>query len=116
MEISAAKNFTSPTLLVAKEQVDTAPTKVNAFGIGEANKPEVQLSPQAQILQQNEQTQAQRRQSLESNQSTVEDSNKAEQISGNEFVRVSSSVGSASSNNLTTEKATEVYRSIQDLL
>ncbi|MBU2878695.1 MULTISPECIES: hypothetical protein [Alteromonadaceae] len=87
-------------------------SSVNAFGIGNANKPEVELSAQARILQQNEQTQNERNQSAQMNSQ----SNQTEALSGTEFIRVSSSVGSAARNNLTTEKATEVYRSIQDLL
>lgn len=115
MEITAAKNIVNSTPSI-KVVSDDAPQKVNAFGIGNANKPEVELSPQAKILQQNEQTQAERRQSLEQNSQNNDESKQDSQTSGNDFVRVSSSVGSASSNNLTTEKATEVYRSIQDLL
>ncbi|MCV2883582.1 hypothetical protein OE749_02570 [Aestuariibacter sp. AA17] len=81
-----------------------------AYGIGSANKPEVELSPQARILQQNEKQQEARRESLQQE----EDNPNA--LTGDEFVRVSSSVGTAQKNNLTTEKATEVYRSIQEML
>lgn len=91
-------------------QGETAEGSLNAFGIGSANKPEVELSPQARILQQNE---AQQRERQESQNEEQDDSNA---LSGNEFVRVSSSVGSAQKNNLSTEKATEVYQSIQKLL
>ncbi|GAC16919.1 hypothetical protein [Aliiglaciecola lipolytica] len=87
-------------------------TGVNAFGIGNANKPEVELSAQARILQQNEQTQNERRESVNAGNQAEESAD----VTGNEFIRVSSSVGSAARNNLTSEKATEVYRSIQDLL
>ena len=85
---------------------------LNAFGIGRANQTEVELSPQARILQQNEQDQQQRANQLE--QTSEPDS--APSSSGTEFVRVSSSVGTAARNNLSTDKATEIYQSIQDLL
>ncbi|ALS99840.1 hypothetical protein [Lacimicrobium alkaliphilum] len=88
--------------------------RLNAFGIGEANKPRVELSPQARILQQAEQTQ------LERQQSRPAKDEKAQQETtelNNNFVRVSSSLGeSAQANNLNSEKATELYRSIEKLL
>lgn len=114
MEIGATNNLIN---LNIGESASTgnAVRSQNAFGIGAANRAEVEISPQARILQQNEQTQQQRNQAL--NQSTEQqDEQSAPSISGTEFIRVSSSIGSAARNNLSTEQATEVYRSIQDLL
>lgn len=91
----------------------------NAFGIGSANQPEVQLSPQARILQQTEQNQSELREGLENarNQENGDsEENTQNELSGSEFVRVSSSVGTTARNNLSTERAAEVYQSIQDLL
>lgn len=89
---------------------------VNAFGIGQANQSNVELSPQARILQQNEKDQLARTQSLGQDKGTESDTSSEQEVAGTAFVRVSSSVGTAARNNLTTEKATEVYQSIQDLL
>lgn len=113
MEIGATNNLNSVSF-VQKETANSATnTTPNAFGIGSANQKEVTLSPQAQILQQNEQTQSERSSTL--GQTNVQGSNR-QATSGNDFVRVSSSAGSAAKNNLTAEQAAEVYQSIQDLL
>lgn len=94
---------------VAKEE-----QKLNAYGIGEANRPTVELSAQARILQQTEQNQEQRRAQAQRTEGEERDTS---QEFSNEFVRVSSSVGQSSqANNLTTEKATELYRSIEKML
>ncbi|WJG09019.1 hypothetical protein [Aliiglaciecola sp. LCG003] len=89
---------------------------LNAYGIGSANQPEVQLSPQARILQQNEQTQNQRAESLTADKKAEKQPESVEELARTDFIRVSSSVGAAAKNNLTSEQATEVYRSIQELL
>lgn len=80
----------------------------NAFGIGAANQPEPQLSPQARILQQNEQQNRERQESFEQNQ---EDNGR-----NDGFIRVSGSEGSTQKGNLSAEKAAEIYRSIEALL
>lgn len=116
MEINATSaklniDFRGPT--AATKSVKQS-EKLNAFGIGEANKPQVELSPQARILQQAEQTQLERQQTG----SAKEDEEPQETTDpSNNFVRVSSSLGeSAQANNLNSEKATELYRSIEKLL
>lgn len=114
MEIGVNNTFNNQ-LLATNTSTNDTPRPVNAFGIGQANQADVELSPQARILQQNEQTQAERREAAGQGQNDNDESAENE-ISGNEFVRVSSSVGSAAKNNLTSEKATEVYQSIQALL
>ncbi|GAA0854172.1 hypothetical protein [Aliiglaciecola litoralis] len=106
--VSRLNNLSLNQLSSADSQTRT----INAFGIGAANQPEVELSPQARILQQNERDQQERASNLDQNKDATE----AESLTGTDFVRVSSSVGTAARNNLSTEKATEVYRSIQDLL
>ncbi|MCC2617918.1 hypothetical protein LJ739_16820 [Aestuariibacter halophilus] len=116
MEIGGITAF--PTVTVntgTARQAEPSDSSPNAFGIGRANQPEVQLSPQARILQQNEQNDSARREALGQDRSQ-QDSQPSQDVAGNDYVRVSSSVGSAQRNNLTTEQATEVYRSIQDLL
>ncbi|MEP4890323.1 MAG: hypothetical protein ABJV04_09880 [Aliiglaciecola sp.] len=116
MEITTSNSLNNISNSLSNTSNSKEPS-LNAFGIGNANKPEVELSAQARILQQNEQTVRERTQP-EQNQNTEADNqnDSAEGLSGNEYIRVSSSVGSAAKNNLTTEKATEVYRSIQELL
>lgn len=86
---------------------------LNAFGIGKANKPEVELSAQGKILQQTEQAQRVRQESLQPSKAKDESE---QPDSTNNYVRVSSSVGSTQRNNLSGEEATEVYRSIEKLL
>jgi hypothetical protein len=84
-----------------------------AFGIGQVNKPEVELSAQGKILQQAEQVQQVRQQSLQQ----PKQKNEAEQSdTTNKYIRVSSSVGNAQRNNLSADEATEIYRSIEKLL
>jgi hypothetical protein len=81
----------------------SAPT--NNFGIGQNSN--VELSAQAKILQQTERNQG-ARQSAATNDSAP--------TSNNEFVRVSSSVGTDQKNNLSNEQALKIYRSIEKLL
>lgn len=113
MEIGATNSLNNLSQ-AQKETVNSATkTAPNAFGIGAANQKEVTLSPQAQILQQNEQTQNER---ASASRQSSDQSSDTQQLSGNDYVRVSSSVGSAAKNNLTAEQAAQVYQSIQDLL
>lgn len=115
MEISATSaklniDFRGP---VEKAGNGQKSEKLNAFGIGEANKPQVEVSAQAKILQQAEQSQLERQQSNPARQNKEQQSSEP----SNNFVRVSSSLGeSAQANNLNSEKATELYRSIEKLL
>jgi hypothetical protein len=113
VEIGATNSLNSLSLAPKEAQNTATKTTPNAFGIGTANQKEVTLSPQAQILQQNERTQNERSTAL--GQTSVKDTD-TQPISGNDYVRVSSSAGSAAKNNLTAEQAAEVYQSIQDLL
>lgn len=101
------------------QQENTTELPVNAFGIGRANQPEVELSPQARILQQNEANQAQLSERLAEAREETEPQNNEQQepdTDNSGFVRVASSEGSAQRNNIPAEKAAEVYRSIQSLL
>ena len=119
MEIRSTNSLANLSITSSGSSENTSESQPNAFGIGSANQPEVQLSPQARILQQNEQTENERREAFDQQRqqdSNNDEENQQEAGSNSEFVRVSSSVGSAQSNNLSTEKATEIYRSIQDLL
>lgn len=85
----------------------------NAFGIGQANQPEVELSAQAKILQQSEQQSASRT----NNTATSNAQNDAAPVSSSDFIRVSSSIGKATqSNGLTEKEALELYRSIEKLV
>lgn len=113
MEIGSANKLNNLSFAQQSSQNAAQPKESNAFGIGSANQPEVNLSPQAQILQQNEQTQAER---IQSQRQTESSGSEPEPTTSNDFVRVSSSAGSAAKNNLTAEQAAEVYQSIQDLL
>lgn len=112
MEIGTVNNLTNLSAAI-KRDAEPKDMPPNAFGIGRANQPDVKLSAQARILQQNEQLQQQRQQSLQ----PEEQKPPLEQpLVGNEYIRVSSSVGTSAKNNLSTEKATEMYQSIQKLL
>lgn len=116
MEIGAATNITNFASSLAKSDNANVEQELNAFGIGRANQPEVELSPQARILQQNEQTQNARSQASGQNAPADQEQEDSSQTSGTDFVRVSSSVGSTARNNLSSDRAAEVYQSIQDLL
>lgn len=118
MEIGAANNITNFASSVARSNSTSASDdgQVNAFGIGSANQPTVELSPQARILQQNEASQSERASALGQDDPTEQQDEETSQTSGTDFVRISSSVGSSSKSNLSTQRATEVYQSIQDLL
>lgn len=102
------------------QQDNLAQQPVNAFGIGRANQPEVELSPQARILQQNEANQQQLSERLAEAREEAESQNNEQQEEPEQdnsgFVRVASSEGSAQRNNIPAERAAEVYRSIQSLL
>ncbi len=113
MEIGNLANQVNLPKIVSSPSSQAA-EQPNAFGIGVANKPEVELSAQARILQQNERTVNERREA--SSGDTDQDPSQDTQGINSDYVRVSSSVGSAASNNLSAEKATEIYQSIQDLL
>ncbi|MDN4502159.1 hypothetical protein QX776_07080 [Alteromonadaceae bacterium BrNp21-10] len=113
MEISATNNIINSSIVPAAKNVEA---KINAFGIGQANQPAVELSPQAQILQQTEQSLKSAVQSANSDdkQSKKDESDNA---IAQEFVRVSSSIGKNSqSNALTSEQALDIYRSIEQYL
>lgn len=115
MEIGAKSNLSNLSFSQSSPASEQQPQRPNAFGIGSANRPEVELSPQARILQQNEQNANNLREGLQQQDDSASDENNPA-LAGNDYVRVSSSVGSAARNNLTAEQAAEVYQSIQDLL
>lgn len=103
---------------------DQEETRLNAFGIGEANKTEVELSPQARILQQtdanqrdlSERLEEQRQAARERAEQEQQDDQAQESNSTNGFVSVASSEGRAQRNNLSSEKAAEVYQAISKLV
>ncbi|GGD70263.1 hypothetical protein [Lacimicrobium alkaliphilum] len=115
MEINATSATLKNDVRLPADRVDAGnkSRNLNAFGIGEANKPQVELSAQAKILQQSEQRQLERQQSAPVKQEKEQEP----QELNNNFVRVSSSIGESSqANNLNSEKAAELYRSIEKLL
>lgn len=93
---------------------DTKP--LNAFGIGQANQPEPNLSPQARILQQNDENQRALREGLEEARENAQQESTEPETDNSGFVRVASSEGSVQRNNLPAEKAAEIYRSVQSLV
>jgi len=114
MDVSATSSVLNNALTTQKSSTSKT-TALNAYGIGEANQPKVELSPQARILNQN----AQDQQALQQNASAKKapSEGKDDRQVNNEFVRVTSSVGEAKqSNNLSTDKATKLYRSIEKML
>ncbi|MBE1300968.1 MAG: hypothetical protein GJ680_13800 [Alteromonadaceae bacterium] len=101
------------------QQASDFSAPVNAFGIGQANQPEVELSPQARILQQNEDDQAQRVEQREAREAQAEEQENQQQEQEEQsggFVRLSTSEGNVSRSNLEAQKAAEVYRTIQNLV
>lgn len=114
MEVSATNNQINSALQLASEKSGEATAKpLNAFGIGQANKPEIELSPQGKILQQAELAQSVRQKSVDQ---PKQQESAEQQDSNNNYIRVSSSIGNAQRNNLSGDQATELYRSIEKLL
>lgn len=90
-------------------------SRPNAFGIGSANRTDVELSPQALVLQQVDENQRSLREQFEQQREDAQqrDEEQQEPVEGNNgYVRVSSSEGSTQKNNLSAEKAAEVYQAI----
>lgn len=116
MEIRSTSETLNAGFSRTSEAAADSEERLNAFGIGAANQPEVELSPQARILQQNEQVQNERREALERQRAENEDNDEQPDTTTDAFVRVSSSVGTAQRSNLTSEAATELYRSIEKLI
>lgn len=114
MEVLSTNQTLNATINRNSANSDSAEGGLNAFGIGQANRPEVELSPQARILQQNEQLENERRDALERQQQNNQE--ETPDTRTDSFVRVSSSVGTSQRNSLTNEQATELYRAIEKLL
>lgn len=107
---------------------------LNAFGIGEANRPEVEISAQGRVLQQIDANQQELRRSIESirearqeqegntpanaanGAQTGANSNNTTEAGNTGFVRLATSEGSVQRNNVTAERAAEVYRTISGLV
>lgn len=89
-------------------------SRPNAFGIGSANRTEVELSPQARVLQQVDENQRSLREQFEQRREDTRQKDEEQESveSNNGYVRVSSSEGSTQKNNLSAEKAAEVYQAI----
>lgn len=115
MEVSATTNVINAGINRNTSQAADAETQPNAFGIGNANRPEVELSPQARVLQQNDANQQNTRQQASQQRSESNDEQEPPQRNDG-FVRVSSSEGSTQKNNLASEKAVEVFQAISRLV
>lgn len=102
-------------------------TRLNAFGIGEANRAEVELSPQARILQQTDANQRELRERLEEQRQAARDT--ADQAREDEatqqsngikgFAGIGTSENSETNvqrNNLRSEKAAGVYQAVAKLV
>lgn len=112
MDFSPLSSSSNTKSLTTSNTGSQGNSKLANFGIGQENSAEVELSPQARILQQNEQAQQQSQQS----QSSVKN-NKEPEPASNEFIRVSSSIGrSSQGTRMTSEEALDAYRSIEKLL
>lgn len=110
MEINVTAGL-RPVVLAIQAQQPAAQTTPVAFGIGQDSV--VELSPQAQIIQQSERNQLNNQASAAPSQN--QEAGADEQLNI-DFVRVSSSVGNAQKNSLSSEQAAELYRSIEKLL
>lgn len=92
------------------QSVSASSNVVNAQPLTE----QVELSPQAKLLQQNEQLNQARQDSLFAN---PQDEKKSESEPNLDSVRISSSIGEAASSvGLTEQEAIKLYQSIKELL
>jgi|GEM_PF-2769288 len=120
-------NATDPS-----EQEETRP---NAFGIGEANRTEVELSPQARILQQTDANQRELSERLEQQRQAARDRAEQAREDDNAQTSIIEAAANATSNenstqrsnlsqranlsqrtNTNAERATEVYQTISKLV
>lgn len=118
MQVTATVNSINTGISKNVSSDSETESRPNAFGIGSANRPEVELSPQARVLQQTDENQRNLREQFEQQRENAQQSREDEEAveRNNGFVRVSSSEGSASKNNLSAEKAAEVYQAISKLI
>ncbi|UAA38316.1 hypothetical protein KIH87_16760 [Paraneptunicella aestuarii] len=119
MEVTATIGSINSGITKNTSVTAEAESRPNAYGIGSANRPEVELSPQARILQKADENQRTLREQFDEQRDKAKErtEKQQEQQQGSDgFVRVSSSEGSAQKNNLSAEKAAEVYQAISRLL
>jgi len=110
VEISNSARAINSSLASSSEGGNSRPTTSPNYGIGQPRQTEVELSPQARILQQTEQNQRNAQQAVREAQSEVA-------APSNEFIRITSSIGRTSqSNRLSSEEALDMYRSIEKLV
>lgn len=119
MQVTATVNSINTGINATTTPTVEDDTRPNAFGIGSENQPEVELSPQARILQQTDQNQRDLRERFDKQRENARQSDSdpvQEQGQDDGFVRVSSSEGSTQKNNLPAERAAQVYQAISRLL
>lgn len=110
MEISNSARAINSSLTSASEADNSRANTSTNFGIGQPRQNEVELSPQARVLQQTEQNQRNAQQSVQEARAELDPPT-------NEFIRITSSIGrSSQSNRLTSEQALDMYRSIEKLI
>lgn len=122
LRVTSFNTSQSSSLNASIQQDNDNNVPVNAFGIGRANQPDVQLSPQARILQQNDANQRALAEGLQEARDAVRDTQE-------ETVTVQSPASDASVATLETEapapepqtsttnfqaqRATSLYQSVQ---
>ena len=122
LRVTSFNTSQSSSLNASIQQDNDNNVPVNAFGIGRANQPDVQLSPQARILQQNDANQRALAEGLQEARDAVRDTQE-------ETVTVQSPAPDASvatleteapapepqtsTTNLQAQRATSLYQSVQ---
>lgn len=118
MEVSATVTQLNAGFTRSNESAEETEEGLNAFGIGAANRPEIELSPQARILQQTEQNYLARQEAIDQarEERRQEQENDANENGAESFLPDTDTKGGLQRQNTYAERATELYRSIENLL
>lgn len=125
LRITPINSSRSTALNSGIQQENNSNLPVNAFGIGSANRAEVELSPQARILQQNESNQRELAQGLQEARENAREAREEQEESAN-FESPAQNVSTAtleteasvpevepSPPSLQSQRATSLYQSVQ---
>lgn len=119
MEISTTFAQLNASFTRPDENAENAERELNAFGIGAANRPEVELSPQARILNEIDRVNSARQEVLDeqlseqSDTTTEEDEDSATIATTEVFIPVSAEEPQSRTPNL-AQRALDLYLSVQD--
>ena len=122
LRITPINSSRSSALNSGIQQENNSNLPVNAFGIGSANRPDVELSPQARILQQNESNQQELAQNLQEARENARDaqeeaSDLQSPAAGVSTVTLETEASvpevETSTPSLQSQRATSLYQSVQ---